>query len=114
MRIDRVVYDPAGPDRLNAETVTLVNRGRRANLNGFQLLDRAGATYTLPSYRIAHGGKVIIHSGSGPDRRGHLYAGWGFIWNNHGDTARLRAPAGQLVDRCHWGDGPGTTSCGAL
>jgi hypothetical protein len=111
MRISRVVYDPAGTDTENGETITLVNRGRRAQLQGFVLRDEAGASYRLPGYRIGSDGSVTVHSGHGSDRRGHLYAGWGFTWNNDGDTARLLDPDGDVVDSCSWGDGSGTASC---
>lgn len=108
MHISKVVYDPPGADAENAETITLVNRGRNAQLQGFRLRDGASASYRLPSYRIGRGHKVIVHSGHGNDRRGHLYAGWGFTWNNDGDTARRIAPKGRTVGRCSWGDGSGT------
>jgi len=111
MRIAKVVYDPPGTDTENAETITLVNRGKRAHLQGFRLRDEAGATYRLPRYRIGHGGRVTIHSGDGRDRRRHLYADWGFTWNNTGDTARLLKPGGGRADTCSWGDGSGTTYC---
>ena len=111
MRIAGVVYDPPGTDTENAETVTLVNRGKRAQLQGFALRDEAGASYRLPAYRIGSDGRVTVHSGNGSDRRGHLYAGWGFTWSNDGDTARLLSPGGALVDTCSWRDGPGTVVC---
>ncbi len=111
MRIAKVVYDPPGTDTENAETITLVNRGKRAQLKGFRLRDEAGATYRFLRYRIGHGGKVTIRSGQGRDRRGHLYAAWGFTWNNDGDTARLLKPGGGRADSCSWGDGSGTVYC---
>ncbi len=111
MRIFKVVYDPPGPDTENAETLTLVNRGTPAQLHGFRLHDSAAASYAFPTYRIGHGGKVVVHSGNGRDRRGHLYAGWGFTWNNDGDTARLVKPGGGVVDRCTWGAGSGAIYC---
>ena len=112
MRIANVVYDPPGTDTENAETVTLVNRGRTAQLRGFQIRDQAGASYRLPAYRIGRGKHVVIHSGHGSNRHGHLFAGWGYTWNNDGDTARLSKPSGGgIVDTCHWGDGSGTAAC---
>jgi len=111
MRIARVVYDPPGSDTENGETVTVANHGSRAQLRGFALRDEAGARYRLPAYRIRRNDRVLIHSGNGSDRRGHLYAGWGYTWNNTGDTARLLAPGGRVVDRCSWGDGRGTAAC---
>lgn len=111
MRIVRVVYDPAGADTENAETITLVNRRGTAQLRGFHLRDSDGASYRLPAYRIGKGHKVVVHSGHGRNHRGHLYAGWGYTWNNSGDTARLTKPAGAVIDTCHWTDGSGTVIC---
>jgi Lamin Tail Domain len=111
MRIAKVVYDPPGTDTENAETVTLVNRGPTAQLHGFRLRDEAGASYRLPAYRIGRGHHVAIHSGHGSTRPGHLYAGWGFTWNNDGDRAWLLTPSGGTADTCRWGDGSGTTTC---
>jgi hypothetical protein len=37
---------------------------------------------------------VLIHTGRGTTRAGHLYLGSGRpIWNNHGDTATLIDPS---------------------
>ncbi len=109
--ISKVVYDPPGTDTLNAETLTLTNRGQAVPLAGFKLRDSAGALYRLPSYRLRQGHSVVMHSGDGRQRSGHLYADWGFTWNNTGDTARLNNPSGTRIDSCHWGDGSGTTTC---
>lgn len=111
MRIAKVVYDPPGTDTENAETITLINRGAKAQLKGFQLRDEADASYRLPAYRIGCSHNVVIHSGNGANKRGHLYAGWGSTWNNTGDTARLLKPAGAVIDACTWGDGSGTVTC---
>ncbi len=47
-----------------------------------------------------------IHTGSGRDRRGHLYWDSGnFIWNNDGDKATLRA-GGRKRDGCKYAGGP--------
>jgi hypothetical protein len=110
-RIEQVVYDPPGTDTENAETLTVVDRGRPGQLRGYRLSDSAGASYIFPAYRIGRDGTVVVHSGDGQKRRGHLYAGWGFTWNNTGDTARLLTPAGKLADTCGWSDGPGTVQC---
>ena len=35
---------------------------------------------------------------TGAPSSGHLYAGWGYTWNNTGDTAYLRDSKGVLKD----------------
>jgi len=108
----RVVYDPPGADTDNAETVTLVNRGAEAaQLDGFRLRDAAGAAYRFPAYRLGSDATVVLHSGRGAQRSGHLYAGWGATWNNDGDTARLLEPGGRLADRCSWSGDAGSVTC---
>ncbi len=55
---------------------------------------------------------MAIHTGSGSNTSAHKY--WRssyYVWNNTGDTARFRTPAGTLVDSCKWGDGAGTITC---
>lgn len=110
-----VVYDPTGPDdgsNLNAERVKIKNTsGKKKNLTGWKLLDAAGNRYRFPSFALPAGSSVVVHSGKGANRPRHLYAGWGYTWNNTGDTARLRTKAGVLADRCSWGDGSGTKYC---
>lgn len=99
--------DPPGPDseNLNAETVTLRNKGRRAvQLEGFRLSDRSNNTYIFPNFSLAGGATVVLHSGRGRDDDRNLY--WGSsspIWNNDGDTAFLRDPAGNTVDVFSYG-----------
>ena len=39
---------------------------------------------------------------------------WGsdwYVWNNTGDTAKLRRKNGTLADKCSWGDGDGVKNC---
>lgn len=115
VRFGQVVYDPVGTDdgsNLNAERVVLVNRGARAQgMGGWTLRDSAGHSYRFPAFTLRAGEKVTVHSGNGRNRAHHLYAGWGYTWNNTGDRASLRNRGGTLVDRCSWGDGDGSTGC---
>ena len=115
VRITRVVYDPPGSDdgsNLNAERVVVRNvSGRRKDLTGWRLSDAAGHVYRLPAFSLPAGDTVTVHSGNGRKRAHHLYAGWGYTWNNTGDIARLRTRGGVLADRCSWGDGSGSTTC---
>lgn len=110
-----VVYDPAGADdgsNLNAERVKIKNvSGKKKNLTGWKLLDAAGHRYRFPAFTLRAGESVVVHSGNGRNRAHHLYAGWGYTWNNTGDAARIKNKAGTRADRCAWGDGSGTKWC---
>jgi hypothetical protein len=47
---------------------------------------------------------VQVHTGKGTNTSAHRY--WGrswYVWNNTGDTAYLRYPAGTTADTCSWG-----------
>jgi hypothetical protein len=55
---------------------------------------------------------VAIHTGSGSNTSAHKY--WRssyYVWNNTGETARFRTPAGTLVNSCKWGNGAGSITC---
>lgn len=114
-RITKVVYDPAGKDTgatANKETVTIKNTGAKAiAMKSWRLIDAANHRYTFPTFTLRKGASVTVHSGHGTNTTAHLYAGWGHIWNNTGDTATLTRANGTRADRCSWGDGNGTTTC---
>jgi hypothetical protein len=117
--IDRVVYDPAGTDtgsntHLNQEVVVILNnRSTTADLKGYTVRDAQGHVYTFTSStKVLPGQHLLLHTGSGTNSTYHRY--WGrswYVWNNTGDTATLRNPAGTRVDSCTWPDGSGTTNC---
>ncbi len=114
-RFTKVVYDPAGSDdgsNVNQEVAVIKNATKKAkDLTGWRLRDSAGATYRFPGYTLRPGATVTVHSGNGNNHAGHLYADWGYTWNNTGDKATLRNKAGTVADRCGWGDGGGTAFC---
>ena len=117
IRITKVVYDPAGDDydAPNRETVTIRNgaSGKRS-LTGFRLRDETTShVYRFPTFSLAAGASVVVHSGKGADTARHLYARWGIVWNNSGDTARLFSPTGAKVDSCSWtgSESGGTKYC---
>lgn len=72
---------------------------------GYRISDRAGRTYIFPSLVLLPGRALTLVSGVGPDRLdpdGPIRLHWGAdrpIWDNAGDTAFLRAPDGELIDR---------------
>lgn len=104
VRISAIAFDPAGPDtgdNLNEEWVEIVNTGHvTLDLGGWSVIDIGGTSYPLSSLPLGPGARVRVHSGTGTDNIGHRYAGWGYRWNNTGDTAWLADKAGALVSTC--------------
>ena len=113
-------YDSPGPDTrgadsLNAEWITLVNDGPAAvRLTGWTVRDAQGKVYTFGEVSLAaKGGRITLHTGRGADDAGHRHWSSGnHIWNNTGDTATLRDPAGRAVDTCSWTARTGRTWVG--
>jgi hypothetical protein len=108
------LYDPPGSDgtNYNDEFVTIKNTGDTGvGLSGWVLKDAAGATFTFPAVTLAAGGTVKVHSGDGSNTSSHLYAGWGWTWNNSGDTAYLVKPGGGAADQCSYAGGGSTATC---
>ena len=59
--------------------------------------------YKFPTFRLGAGKSVKVHTGKGANTLGNLY--WrssSYIWNNDGDTARLRRKLGTLADSCSY------------
>ncbi len=119
IRITRVYVNPPGSDTgsnksLNNEYIRLKNTGDKARrLTGWQIRDRGSDhVYTFDAYRLAAGRRVTIHTGRGADTRRHRYwdLDW-YVWNNTGDTARLRNRSGELIDGCRWESVSSYTSC---
>jgi micrococcal nuclease len=104
IRIREIHYDAPGPDHENpnGEWIAIENEGSLAvDLLEFSLKDEANHIYTFPSMTLEPGAELILYSGQGQDSRDTLY--WGLsgdaVWNNDGDSAYLRNPQGELVDR---------------
>jgi hypothetical protein len=54
---------------------------------------------------------VYVHTGSGTNNATNRYWGKsGYIWNNGGDTATLRAGA-KTIDSCKWTSDKKVTNC---
>jgi hypothetical protein len=115
LRFTRIVYNPDGDERYapNGEKVYIKNvSGSRKNLQGVVLRDDDGHRRSLPSYGLGAGKTVIVHSGSGIDGGGHLYARWNTaVWNNDGDRAFLVASNGNVIDRCSYAGGGVSAAC---
>lgn len=116
VKITKVVYNPKGNDNHypNREKVYIKNvSGSAKNLQDVVLSDDDGHRFFLPSYRLGAGKVVAVHSGSGTNGSGHLYARWNkAVWNNTGDVARLKAnPSWKLISKCTWNGGYTTRTC---
>lgn len=108
-RITAIYFDSPGSDTgtnssLNAEWVRIKNTtSTRKTLTGWTLRDTASHVFTFPTFALAAGAAVEVHTGSGVNSAGNLYWHEGdYIWNNSGDTATLRNAAGTVVDRCSY------------
>jgi len=107
-KIVSVRANPPGDERLdpNGEYVRIACvAGEPASLAGYSLEDRFGHRYRFPPLTLRPGYTVLVFSGDGTDAleeawQARLYwrAG-GPVWNNAGDVATLRDPAGTVVDR---------------
>jgi micrococcal nuclease len=107
-KITSVRADPPGDDRKdpNGEYVRIACvAAEPASLAGYTLQDRYGHRYRFPPLTLHPGYTALVFSGDGTDAleaagQARLYwrAG-GPVWNNEGDEATLRDPAGTVVDR---------------
>lgn len=107
-KIVSVRANPPGDDREdpNREYVRIACvAAEPASLAGYTLQDRFGHRYRFPSLTLHPGYTALVFSGEGTDLlegagQARLYwrAG-GPVWNNDGDEATLRDPAGTVVDR---------------
>jgi len=118
IKITRIQFDSPGADNgsnasRNAEWIRLRNTGDAARaLTGWRVRDAAGHLYVFGTYTLAAGKTVTIHTGSGSNTARHRYWGSGsYIWNNDGDTARLRRPNGTLVDVCSYSGAGSVVNC---
>jgi lamin tail-like protein len=110
LRFHGAQYDSPGADTrsaksLNAEWISLVNSGSKAvNLKGYTIRDASNHVFTFGTTTIAaNGGRVWVHTGKGTKKAKDVYWGSGnYVWNNTGDTARLRNASGQALDSCSW------------
>jgi len=118
IRIETIFFDSPGADTkrnssLNREWIRLKNTGSTARkLTGWTIRDKGGHVYRFRTYKLAAGKAVTIHSGTGSNTPRHRY--WRsdkYIWDNHGDTARLTNKAGELLDKCSYSGAGSSVSC---
>ena len=89
-----------------AEFVRIANVSDQSlDVSGYSIADRDGHRYEFPSAQLRPGYVLTLVTGEGRDRRDHagpvtLYWSRGAgVWNDRGDTAYLKDPKGEVVDR---------------
>lgn len=100
-------YDAQGndnyPENLNDEYVVLKNTcSYSIDMTNWRVTDSgAKHTYTFPSFTLAGGSTMTLHSGQGTNTKSDLYWGrsYGAVWNNDGDALYLYDATGSLVLR---------------
>jgi hypothetical protein len=109
VRISSIQYDSPGSDdrtnsSLNAEWVRIHNYStHRKTLTGWTLRDASRHVYRFPSFSLAAGTSVRVHTGRGTNSAKNLY--WGsraYVWNNTGDKATLKNSAGTTMSTRSW------------
>jgi Lamin Tail Domain len=109
IKITKIYFDSPGADTgsntsLNAEWVQIENTGTtRKTLTGWTLRDTSHHVYKFPTFKLGAGKSVKVHTGKGSNTATNLY--WkldDYVWNNDGDTAKLRKKDGSLVDLCSY------------
>ena len=109
IRITKIYFDSPGADTgsnssLNAEWIRLKNTGTSGRyLTGWTIRDASNHVYRFGTFKLHAGYSVTVHTGSGSNTATNRYWGSsGYIWNNDGDTARLKNRAGTLIDKCSY------------
>jgi Flp pilus assembly pilin Flp len=95
----------SGKDVMEDECVCFTSRESYAvDMAGWTVADSVEHSYTFPPFHLQPGASVRLHTGRGADSESDLYWGrGGGIWNDKGDTVRLRDAAGVLVDEYSYG-----------
>lgn len=109
IKITKIYFDSPGTDdgsnrSLNAEWVLIKNTGTsRKTLTGWTLRDTSSHVFKFPTFKLGAGKSVKVHTGRGTNTATDLH--WKldeYVWNNDGDTAKLRKKDGSLVDSCSY------------
>jgi len=122
IQFTRIQADPPGVDSgsngsLLNEYFKITNMTKKAiNINGWTVRDGKGIVYRFPNININVGQSYLVRTGKGKDSGSFRHWGRagkaGYVWDNLGDVAYLRNPAGGNVDICKWTKlGPGYTNC---
>lgn len=110
IRVEGISFDPDGPDneRLDEETVTIVNEGYgRVSISGWVLRDESSRNrMTFPNGTVlAPGDSITVVTGcsGGPADAIH-WCNDGAVWSNQGDTVIVTDTLGNAVI-WYWYDG---------
>jgi Lamin Tail Domain len=118
IRINKIYFDSPGSDTgsnssLNAEWIRLKNTGSKGRfLTGWTIRDTSSHVYKFGSFKLGAGKSVTVHTGKGSNTATNRY--WrsdAYIWNNDGDTAKLKNKAGNLIDSCSYSGAGSSVSC---
>jgi P pilus assembly chaperone PapD len=118
IKITTIRFDPPGADTgsstsLKAEWIRLKNTGPAAkSLNHWTIRDASNHIYRFGAFTLRPGKSVTIHTGAGADGPANVY--WNqdnYVWNNDGDTARLRDSHGTLKQRCSYSGSGSSATC---
>ncbi|WP_062287508.1 lamin tail domain-containing protein [Demequina phytophila] len=118
VRFSYVQYNSPGSDTggntsLNGEYIKIKNYGTASkNLTGWSVRDVANHVYTFGKFTLKPGATVTLYTGKGTNTASKRY--WGqtwYIWNNDGDTAKLRNASGTTVASCKWGSSGSAKNC---
>ncbi len=106
VRIERIVYNPAGEDLQNERVELRNDAGVPVNLAGWTLRDAAETVYTFPDVTLEAAGALTVWVKAGTNGAANLYWGrTGPVWNNDGDTATLRRPNASVASTCTYNGG---------
>ena len=118
IRVTGISFDSPGSDTgsnssLNAEWIRLKNTGSKGKLlTGWTIRDTANHVYKFGTFKLRAGKSVTIHTGSGSNTASNRYqrSGW-YIWNNDGDTAKLKNKAKTTIDTCSYSGAGSSVNC---
>jgi hypothetical protein len=109
LHVHAVRFDPPGADgasnsTLNKEWAQVHSTcSATKSLSGFRLRNRAGTSFTFPTFSLPPGGTVRVHTGKRTNSATDLF--WrrtAPAWGNTADTASLLSPKSSSVDACSY------------
>lgn len=106
--INEVLFDPSGADA-GSEWVELI-AVNDVNVNGYEITDNDGNTYTFPAVNVRRGETIVVHFAAGAnDTAGptyHFYTGADLAWlSNTGDDIEIRDSGGTAQEYIAYGSG---------
>lgn len=107
--LTKIYFDSPGSDSgtnasVNHEYFVVKNITKATHaLTGWTVSDRQHHRYTYPKVSLGAGASIYVHTGKGSAVAHTRYWGLGYyVWNNTGDAATLRGPAGTVWDVCSY------------